>query len=194
MEALSSAVSTALTGAGATRFFHRLWWHLASVLGIAWVASLEIRGTALSTVAGWLTYLGVPAVLQNVPSNARDWMIAHAELEPVIALIGLGALVLHVVRPVETGSPAAATFLVAFVLWHEIPDRDPASFWLGVAVVIVAVATKSVRGHVDDVVYAGVTLAVALLYTPLSFVALLLAPAQDAAPLSVRVAGGVRTV
>ena len=76
----------------------------------------------------------------------------------------------------------------------EIPDRDPASFWLGVAVVIVAVATKSVRGHVDDVVYAGVTLAVALLYTPLSFVALLLAPAQDAAPLSVRVAGGVRTV
>lgn len=197
METLSSAVSSGLSGSGAERFLHRLAWHVASVLGIAWMVGLSEGNPALRTVAGWADYLGLPEAARNVPMEIHDWLLARPGVEPVLLLVALVGFLVHV-RPWGDDwtdaamSPAGASFILAFVLACEYPGPVAPKVGGGLALLVGALVVKCLAQGPCVIPHALVGLLLTWFYTPARSLIFLFTPAQESRSLSVQVAENSR--
>lgn len=176
-----NAMGDAVVGGGFVRFVHRLWWHLASILGWAWIASLAVGGTPLMIVARLFAYLGLPDALQEVPLHVRGWILERPELSAVATLILAVALLVDM-RPWgdswtdEPMSPAGATGMLSALYLLEVSGNGV--LWPVVLSVGLLLIVKGIVQAPQAAIYALLSPFLTLLYTPLAVGAVLLSPAR----------------
>lgn len=188
---LSTLFST-VTGSGGRAFLHKIWWHVASVLGLVGIGAFCIHASVFSVLEQALTYLGLPEAIALVPLQVQTWFAERPGIAPVAGLATALSFAWHI-RPWgeedrdASMSPAGASWIIGTVVFLEIGAPGGAGLFL---TCIGLLAVKCFAHGWSSVMLVMMQGMADLLHTPLTILAFFTVPAREAPALPVRVAGG----